>query len=259
MLSYQHGYHAGNAADVHKHALLAAVLSYMTRKDKPLGYTETHAGRGLYDLGAPEAVKTGEAAAGIGRAEHLLPADHPYRASLARIRAKHGQTAYPGSPLIAADLLRPTDTLTLAELHPGEHAALCDAMAGQGAVISKIDGLAMALSKAPPRPRRGLLLCDPSYEVKADYDAIARWLPQVHAKWNVGVLMLWYPILTDGRHRPMVAQIRALIPAASVHEVAFAPARPGHGMRGSGMITVNAPYGMEKETALLDDLFMKLR
>ncbi|WP_102107647.1 23S rRNA (adenine(2030)-N(6))-methyltransferase RlmJ [Oceaniglobus roseus] len=259
MLSYQHGYHAGNLADVHKHALLAAVLSYLTRKDKPLSYFESHAGRGLYDLAAPEAIKTGEAAAGIARAGALLPADHPYRACLAALRARHGATAYPGSPLIAAHLLRPTDTIHLAELHPAEHRALSDVMAGTGAHVVREDGLAFAVSRLPPMPRRGMLLIDPSFEVKDDYMSLARLLPQLHAKWNVGILMLWYPILADGRHRPMLSALRRALPGTLVHEVGFAPMRPGHGMTGSGVVLVNPPFGIEKETALLDGLFEKLR
>ncbi|MGR3520153.1 MAG: 23S rRNA (adenine(2030)-N(6))-methyltransferase RlmJ, partial [Roseovarius sp.] len=129
MLSYQHHYHAGNPADVHKHAALAWMLAYLTRKDKPLTYIETHAGRGLYDLADPAAQRTGEAAQGIGRLESALPADHPYRLRLHETRALHGASAYPGSPLLAALSLRPGDALHLAELHPGEHARLSAALA----------------------------------------------------------------------------------------------------------------------------------
>ena len=106
MLSYQHLYHAGNLADVQKHALMAWMLDYLTQKDKPLSYIETHAGRGLYDLSAAEAVKTGEAEQGIGVLAAALPKSHPYARALARIRADHGPNAYPGSPLIARTLLR---------------------------------------------------------------------------------------------------------------------------------------------------------
>jgi hypothetical protein len=102
MLSYQHHFHAGNLADVQKHALLAWCLAYLTQKDKPLTYIETHAGRGLYDLASEYALKTGEAALGIERAEDWFPKDHPYRQRLNEVRASYGPTAYPGSPLIAA-------------------------------------------------------------------------------------------------------------------------------------------------------------
>ncbi|WP_108485047.1 23S rRNA (adenine(2030)-N(6))-methyltransferase RlmJ [Oceaniglobus ichthyenteri] len=255
MLSYQHGYHAGNLADVHKHTLLAWALSYLTRKDKPLSYIETHAGRGLYDLTAPEALKTGEAAAGITRVEPLLPPDHPYRVALAVVRAQHGATAYGGSPLIAEALLRDCDGIHLAELHPREHAALADISGGR---LYKTDGLALAQSLLPPTPRRGLMLIDPSYEVKTEYAALAKLLPQLHAKWNVGVIMLWYPILVDNRHRAMVRSLTQAIPGALCHELRFAPARPGHGMHGSGVITVNPPWGMQDEARRLTQLFSDL-
>ena len=128
MLSYQHAYHAGNIADLQKHAGLAWALDYLTRKDKPLTYLETHAGRGLYDLAGPEARKTGEAAAGIGALSGVLPEGHPLGRVLTTIRDRHGPSAYPGSPAIAEALLRPDDRLHLAELHPAEHAALSKAM-----------------------------------------------------------------------------------------------------------------------------------
>ncbi len=187
MLSYQHIYHAGNLADVHKHSMLAWALSYMTRKDKPLSYMESHAGRGLYDLTDAEAIKTGEAAQGIARAATWFSPDHPYSQVRARIQAKHGKTAYPGSPVVAAECLRPMDNLYLSELHPQEFTALQTNMAPYGGVFKKMDGLEMALSMCPPDPRRGILLIDPSFEVKTDYQTIPKTITQVHRKWGVGV------------------------------------------------------------------------
>lgn len=259
MLSYQHIYHAGNLADVHKHAMLAWLLAYLTRKDKPLTYIETHAGRGLYRLDAPEAVKTGEAAAGIGRAEGLFPADHPYPAILAEVRDRHGPATYPGSPLVAALSLRPGDRIRLAELHPQEFAALEAAMRPFGGDVRREDGLAFALAATPPDPRRGLMLIDPSYEVKADYAAMPALLGKVHAKWNVGVLMLWYPVLASGAQAGMAAALDALaLPKAIRHEVRFPPAREGHGMIGSGLYIANAPFGTAEEAQRLDRVFAAL-
>jgi 23S rRNA (adenine2030-N6)-methyltransferase len=256
MLSYQHIYHAGNMADLHKHALLASMLDYMTAKPKPLSYIETHAGRGLYDLAAPEAVKTGEAAAGVLRLADRLPADHPYRRVLGRIRERHGETAYPGSPVIAGELLRSGDRITLAELHPREFAALEAVMGPYGAHCRQENGLHLALAVTPPEPRRGLLLIDPSYEVKADYAALPDMIRKLHAKWNVGVIALWYPILASGAHLPMVAALEAAgLPGAFRHELRFAPAREGHGMLGSGIFVVNAPYGLAEAAGQLSDLF----
>ena len=261
MLSYQHIYHAGNLADLHKHALLAWVLDYMTAKDKPLSYLESHAGRGVYALDGAEAAKTGEAAQGISRAlrEGWFPKGHPYLRLLGEVRDQFGPQAYPGSPLLAALALRPGDAMHLAELHPQEHAALVEAMEPWTGNCHREDGIAMVLARTPPEPRRGLLLVDPSFEVKSDYEAMPRFLQQVNRKWNVGVLVLWYPLLTSALHRPMVAALQAAFPDGLRHEVAFRPARPGHGMVGSGMFVVNPPWGMAEEAARLTRILAPAR
>jgi 23S rRNA (adenine2030-N6)-methyltransferase len=258
MLSYQHAFHAGNLADVQKHALLAVALDYLTQKDKPLTYIETHSGRGLYDLHDSAAIKTGEAAEGIARLEQAFPPDHPYRRRLIETRAQNGRDAYPGSPLIAALTLRPGDTMHLAELHPQEHAALVETLGPWGAHIRREDGLAMAFAICPPTPRRGLMMIDPSYEVKDDYQTIPKVMQAIHRKWNVGILMLWYPILVSEAHEPMLHMLRAAFPDALCHEVKFPPARDGHRMVGSGMFIVNPPYGLSDECARLNRMFADL-
>jgi 23S rRNA (adenine2030-N6)-methyltransferase len=258
MLSYQHLYHAGNLADVQKHALLSWAVNYLTQKDKPLSYIETHAGRGLYDLGAEEAVRTGEAAAGIARAEALFPKDHPYLRILSDTRGLFGEMAYPGSPMVAALSLREQDHLHLAELHPREHAALTETFANWDADVQKRDGFEMAMSLTPPVPRRGLMLVDPSYEVKEDYEAIPGFLAKVARKWNVGILALWYPILTSGAHGAMVRAIRDGHENVFCHEVRFPQVREGHRMIGSGMVWINPPFGIEAEAARLDRIFHAL-
>lgn len=259
MLSYQHIYHAGNLADVQKHALLCWMLEYLTRKDKPLSYFESHAGRGLYDLGSVEAAKTGEAEKGVELVlEDWFAADHPYRIQLERIRQEHGASAYAGSPVLAAGMLRDMDQMTLCELHPREHEVLRLAMRGSGARVLKKEGLETALSLCPPTPRRGLMLIDPSYEVKGDYEALAKAVPALHRKWNVGVIALWYPILKNKAHLPMLNRLRTSLPDAFVHEVDFPPVREGHKMVGSGMFIVNAPYGIENEADRLSRLYLRL-
>lgn len=252
MLSYQHIYHAGNLADVHKHAALAWVLDYLTRKNKPLSYIETHAGRGLYDLSAAEAVKTGEAKAGIGRLARTFASDHPYRRALDKVAQKYGPDAYAGSPLLAAELLRPMDNIHLAELHPQEHGALKATMqkAG-GAQLYHQDGFEMAQSICPPEPRRGVMLIDPSYEIKSDYARIPKIISQLARKWNVGVIILWYPILTNKAQQGMVTELRETFPEAVIHTETFPPARAGHGMVGSGLFILNPPFGMK---SALDDI-----
>jgi 23S rRNA (adenine2030-N6)-methyltransferase len=255
MLSYQHIYHAGNMADVQKHALLATMLDYLVQKDKPLTYIETHAGRGLYSLDAAEALKTGEAATGIGRLEAAIPANHPYRLRLAEVRVRFGANAYPGSPLLAAMSLRPGDRMHLAELHPREHEALAELMIPFRAQVRREDGFAMLLSLCPPTPRRGIVLIDPSYELKEDYAAMPRVVAALRRKWNVGIVALWYPILPDARHEPMLSALAAAEPGAFRHEVTFGPAREGHRMVGSGMFVVNPPYGLASEAERLAGIF----
>jgi 23S rRNA (adenine2030-N6)-methyltransferase len=255
MLSYQHSYHAGNLADVHKHAVLAWVLDYMTRKDKPLSYLETHAGRGFYDLSDAAALKTGEAAKGVSLLLPHFPDEHPYLHAVATCRQKHGETAYPGSPLIASHFLRAGDRCDLAELHPAEAKALAAAMAGSAARLHREDGFAMAKALLPPTPRRGLMLIDPSYEIKADYEGIPRHVARYAQVWNVGIIMLWYPLLGDARHLPMLDSLTATAPDGLRHEVRFPPARQGHGMCGSGLFILRPPFGLDAECRRLDTLF----
>lgn len=258
MLSYQHAYHAGNAADVHKHAVLAWVLDYLTRKPKPISYVETHAGRGAYDLRAPEAVRTAEAAAGVGRHLAGFAADHPYARVVGQVRGGFGATAYPGSPLIAALMLRAGDRITLAERHPAEHAALAalfdgwpDPASGPQVRVRAEDGFALARALAPPMPRRGVMLVDPSYETAADYDGMPGFLARVARVWNVGLLILWYPVLSTPRHGPMLAALERDHPGALRLEAGFALARAGHRMIGSGLFVINPPWGLAEEGARL--------
>jgi len=259
MLSYQHIYHAGNLADVHKHGLLSWTLDYLTRKDKPLSYIETHAGRALYDLGAEAALKTGEAAQGIDRAGGWFPADHPYKRILQDVRAESGPQAYPGSPLIAAKLLRSTDQIHLAELHPGEHAALDFAMSPYPVKCHLKDGIETAFALVPPTPRRGMMLIDPSFEIKTEYETLPRTIAKIARAWNVGIIALWYPILTSKAHLPMLFELGQNHPDALRHEVRFPPARPGHGMVGSGMFVINPPYGLAEEAKRLSSHFAKIK
>lgn len=245
MLSYQHGYHAGNPADLHKHIVLAELLARLTVKPRGITYLETHAGRGLYDTAAPEALKTGEAALGIGRVTPD-PAS-PYGAALAAIRARFGPTAYPGSPLLARQMLRAQDRLALMELHPAEHTALCACLAGEGVSIHRRDGREAALALAPFTPRKGLALIDPSYEVKTEYAETAAFARRLIAKWPEVTLLIWYPLLPAGRHVELLSGLAALRPR--IDEVAFQPA-PERGMTGSGLALINAPHGAETAFAV---------
>ena len=247
MLSYQHAYHAGNAADLHKHVALAVLLGVLTRKKRGISYLESHAGRGLYDLSGAEARKTGEAAGGIGRVgDDALPG--PMAEALRRVRAREGEAAYPGSPLLAAELLRPADRMVLAELHPAEHPALRRAMArvvGPAVEIHRRDGHEALRALTPPNPRRGLALLDPSYEVKDEYASTANTLLELLRRWPEGVAMVWYPKLPAGRETALTGPVEAAgLPGTLRHEVRFRDA-PERGMPGSGLLIVNLPYGAE--------------
>ncbi len=259
MLSYQHSYHAGNLADVHKHAVLASMLAYLIQKDKPLSYIETHSGRGLYDLNAPEALKTEEAKAGILKEEVMawFSEAHPYRRVIAQVRAHFGGNAYPGSPLIASEILRPSDVMHLAEVHPAEHRALVECL-GTRAHIYREDGFCVAQRLCPPMPRRGVMVVDPSYELDSDYATMPSFIEQVVAKWNVGVLVLWYPLLVNGREDGMVRALSDAVPSGVHHQVRFPSAREGHRMVGSGLFLVRMPYGLADELDRLGQRFEAL-
>jgi len=254
MLSYQHIYHAGCLADVHKHALISCVLNRLIQKPKPLTYMETHAGRGIYDLTAPESLKTEEAQAGINRAqsENWFPSDHPYMFALRDTQKRHGFNIYPGSPAIARYFLRETDSIHLMELHPQEYIALKQAI--PQAHIHHRDGYEGVLALSPPTPRRGVVLIDPSYEVKSEYTDIPDFLAKLHRKWAQAVIMVWYPILPDNRHQPMLDSIRNMVlNNTTVHEVRFR--QPPTAMLGSGMILINTPFGFDKDMAFISNIF----
>jgi len=242
MLSYQHAYHAGGPADLHKHVALATLLALLTAKPRAISYLESHAGRGVYDLAGPEARRTGEAAGGIGR---LAEGQGPFWDALRWCRARHGASSYPGSPVIARALTRPQDRLHLCELHPAEHGALRAALAGEGVAIHRRDGHEGLPALCPPSPRRGLALIDPSYEVKDEYARAAGTALAVLRRWPEGVVMLWYPLLPEARHRGPVAELEAArLPGTLRHEVTFRDA-PARGMTGSGLVILNLPHGAE--------------
>lgn len=237
MLSYQHAYHAGGPADLHKHIALAELLTLLTRKPRGITYMETHAGRGLYDLASDETAKTGEADEGITKI--TLP-DGPFTDAVKSVRSMHGKTAYPGSPAIAAALLREQDKMQLMELHPAEFKALRVNLEGEASVHRR-DGYEGVMAVSPPKPRKGLVLIDPSYEVKDEYLQVADFTRKLMAKWPEATVMIWYPILKAARHKEMLAALQA---PHLIDEVAF-DLKDNKGMAGSGLALVNAPYGSE--------------
>ncbi len=254
MLSYQHIYHAGSLPDIHKHMVLAEILDLLVKKDKPLTYIETHAGRGYYDLSAPEAQKTGEAAEGIQRmlAENWFPPTRPFMRVLQDTQRTKGANIYPGSAAIAEYYRRPGDKMHLMELHPAEIGFLQAAIKSSAVTIQKKDGFQALLALAPPEPRRGLVFIDPSYEIKSEYEDIPIFIGKLMKKWAVTTLCLWYPLLPARPHEPMVEALQdLLLPKSGLFEVEFSPPpERGNGWKalyGSGLFIANIPFGLEQK------------
>lgn len=210
MLSYQHGYHAGNQADVLKHAVLHAVLQAEAETDTPLLYVETHAARGRYDLTGKKSQKTGEAALGVLAMPNASNAPRALKPWLEHVQ-KHGPKAYPGSPLLAAQLLGKQARFALFEKHPTEFEALNSALGKDDrAQIRKADGYSGALRLQPRRGERMLVVLDPSYETPADMDALANWVPRAMRKWPKAHFLIWLPLFADGREDEFGAYLSEL-------------------------------------------------
>ncbi|MGV6819757.1 MAG: 23S rRNA (adenine(2030)-N(6))-methyltransferase RlmJ [Parvularcula sp.] len=240
MLSYQHAYHAGNPADLHKHIVLAELIERLTVKDRPITYAETHAGRALYDTKSPEALKTGEAAMGVAKGN--WSGDSPFERVLSTVRASHGPSYYPGSPTLALELTRQHDRIVLMELHPQESEALDRAFSATRAELHHRDGYEGVLGLAPMTPRKGLVLIDPAYEVKSEYEQVAAFVPQLLQKWPEATILIWYPILSAGRHAAMIESLSDLNHLRD--EIQF-NAKKDHGMKASGLFLANPPFGSD--------------
>ncbi|MEO0881918.1 MAG: 23S rRNA (adenine(2030)-N(6))-methyltransferase RlmJ [Pseudomonadota bacterium] len=209
MLSYQHGYHAGNRADVLKHAVLHTIISGLTAEPASLLYIETHAGRGQYDLTGEQSRKTGEADLGV-ISLLSVPAPKPLAPWLDLVHAR-GRTAYPGSPAIAASRLRSGDRVVLFEKHPTEHTELSDAFGDDPRVqIKKADGYSGALRLQPRRGERLCVFVDPSYETERDMEALAEWAPKALSRWPNAVIVLWLPLFFDERELDFGAYLAEL-------------------------------------------------
>lgn len=210
MLSYQHGFHAGNQADVLKHAILHAVLKTEAENDRPLLYVETHAARGFYDLKSSQSTKTGEASRGVLAMPKAADATKALKPWLSHVQSK-GFESYPGSPGLATQLLGDKARISLFELHPAEHKALSAALhKDQRVQIRKEDGYRGALRLQPRRGEHMLLMLDPSYETDADMDALANWVPRAMRKWPKAQFLIWLPLFADGREEEFGAFLSSL-------------------------------------------------
>ncbi|HTH17521.1 MAG TPA: 23S rRNA (adenine(2030)-N(6))-methyltransferase RlmJ [Magnetospirillum sp.] len=255
-MNYRHAYHAGNFADVQKHAVLALVVEHLKRKEGAFCYLDTHAGIGAYDLASVQAEKTGEWRSGIGRvmAEADPPAElKPYQDAVAALNPQGGLQFYPGSPALVAALARPQDRLALCELHPEDSAALRHRFAADPRVgVHHMDGYVACKSLLPPPERRGLVLMDPPFEVKDEFARMRQGLAQALKRWPTGLYALWYPI----KAREPVARFHADLamlglPKSLVAEVMIAGDDAPDRLNGAGLVLVNPPWKLDESLAAL--------
>ena len=254
MLAYRHAFHAGNHADVLKHTVLALVLEHMNQKDKGWRYVDTHAGAGGYSLEGEYAKKRGEFEQGIARllGRDDLPA--PLAALVALVQAFNGGpaktvTQYPGSPAIAQMLMRPQDQLRLFEMHPTDHKILASYLGEMpGVEVKMADGYAALKSTLPPPTRRGVVLIDPSYEIKTDYARTLAALREALERFADAVVVIWLPQLQLIEAAQLPQRLKATADSAGkkgwLHAqltVAQADER-GFGMLGSSVFVANPPH-----------------
>lgn len=254
MLSYRHAFHAGNHADVLKHYVLCRLLDYLNQKDKPYWYIDTHAGAGCYQLDSGYAARNAEYEGGIARLwtrQDLPPGLADYVTCIRGFNPDGKLKFYPGSPLIAAQLLRSDDKLRLFELHPTDFPLLEENMApyGRRALLQKADGFAGLKAMLPPPPRRALTLIDPPYEDKQDYKRVTDALDDALKRFATGIYAVWYPLLQRPEPLRMVERLKQL-PAKSWLDVTLTVHRPrddGFGMHGTGMFILNPPWLLQDE------------
>lgn len=251
MLSYRHAFHAGNSADVLKHFVIERILSYLVQKDKPCFYMDTHAGAGIYRTNDEIANKTAEYKEGIERVLSAPQAPDSignYLSCVERCRRANGSDVYPGSPWFAADILRVIDRLALCELHPQDYPTLAAVMAQDRRVkVYREDGFQKSIGMLPPMERRGLIVIDPSYEIKADYDGVVDHILELHKRFSTGVYALWYPVVDAARVHRLVSRFKkAGLKNTQRFEIQTQSAEGG-GMYASGMIVVNAPWTLAKD------------
>ncbi len=253
-MNYRHAFHAGNFADVFKHAVLTRVLLYLARKPTPFRFIDTHAGDGHYDLGGTAAARTGEWKAGIGRlmaetidgeAGALIA---PYMALAGQDLALAGRDgSYPGSPALALALTRPFDRLLFCELHPDSLASLrgCVGRERRAKVVA-LDGYSGLNAFIPPVERRGLILIDPPFEAADEFDRLIAAVRATHAKWREGIVMAWYPIKDRRGPERLAASLAGLPHVLRLEFQVDEPHADGR-LVANGLMIVNPPYTLGAE------------
>jgi 23S rRNA (adenine2030-N6)-methyltransferase len=260
-MNYRHAFHAGNFADVIKHIVLVRILLYLQEKNAAFRVIDTHAGAGRYDLAGEEAERGGEWLTGIARimqarfSEKALPLIKPYLDIVRAFNPQGGQlTAYPGSPLIARALLRPQDRLTACEVEAKARKALIDALRRDTqARVVDLDGWTALPAFVPPKERRGLVLIDPPYEAKDEFERLATGFAEAFPKWPTGSYLLWYPAksrrATDELARQVALASGQARPPGKCLRVEFsaAPQTAGAGLTSAGLLVVNPPWTLAAE------------
>ena len=259
-MNYRHAFHAGNFADVLKHIVLTRILLYLQEKQAPFRVIDTHAGSGLYDLTASEAQRSGEWRTGIARimqarfSEKALPLVAPYLDIVRAFNAGAELTAYPGSPLIARALLRPQDRLTACELEPNARRQLIDALRRDAqARVVDLDGWTALTAFVPPKERRGLVLIDPPFEAKDEFERLGSSFRAAFQKWPTGSYVLWYPVKSrraaDTLAREVAQAAEGARPAGKCLRLEFsvAPQEAGGPLASTGLLMVNPPWTLQGE------------
>lgn len=249
-MNYKHIYHAGNFADVAKHVGLVYCLDTLQRKESAFFVLDSHAGRGFYDLQAPEAHKSGEAERGVQRLIETGMGDEALSDYFAAIHARRGKrlARYPGSPALIAGALRPQDRALFVELMPAEARAAEREMESLGRLRCEIgDGYAALKAFLPPEERRGLVLIDPPYESLDELKLMLQAFADAYRRWPTGIFLMWYPIRSASQRRLVHARFEALrIPKMLIADLAVHPDDAGVGLAGSGLLMVNPPYGADE-------------
>jgi len=258
LLSYRHSFHAGNFADVIKHIVVIEILEHLIKKERPFDYIDTHAGVGLYNLNTKISTKLEEFTNGIGKLE---PKAWPELARYFSILKQYDPSAalnyYPGSPLIAMSFLRAKDRAWLFEMHPADFKLLAKNIAGDDRVKAmRDDGYKGLLPLLPPVSRRGLILIDPSYELKTDYDQVVEVVLKAYKKFSTGTYAIWYPVVDRKRIVKLESKfINSGIKNIQRFELGITADSRATGMSAAGMIVINPPWKlMEKISAVLPKL-----
>jgi 23S rRNA (adenine2030-N6)-methyltransferase len=262
-MNYRHAYHAGNFADVVKHAVLALIIEHLKLKPAPFRVIDTHAGIGDYELSSEAAQKTGEWREGIGRvmeAKFSASATKvlaPYLDVVRRLNAGGAMTRYPGSPLVARELMRSNDRLVVNELHPEDQNELKRLFAHDPAVkVMGLDAWMALKALLPPPERRGVMLIDPAFEQPGELDRLADGLKQAVRRFASGTFLLWYPIKEA---KPVAAFRRKIaeqaLPKAMAIEMMIRGSEDETLLNGAGLIAVNAPFTL---TSNLSELLPEL-